>query len=108
MQAIQLLTQNLVCLNEPFRLVFVEANDDKLFYELVLEHFQLQTNTFSPYPISFLSLGLSKSLDENIQNELLDTTGKTLVKDLVNMFNSKFPIFSDDKEFIQSECEMFV
>lgn len=36
-QAIQLLTSDFVCVNQPFRLVFVEAENDKKFYQFVRE-----------------------------------------------------------------------
>jgi hypothetical protein len=82
-QTIQLLTQNLICLNEPFRLVFVEANDDKKFYEMILMFLRNFNQNFLPYPISFLSLSLKQSEDSTIRSNL---KSKNFVGELVEKF----------------------
>jgi hypothetical protein len=51
-QAISLLTEDLVSVKEPTRIVFVEANDDKLYYEflqsflMIKGYFPSQNNEF--------------------------------------------------------------
>ena len=84
-QTIQLLTQNLVCLNEPFRLVFVEANDDKLFYEYILKTLIRSELREIKIPISFRCLGVNKN-DETPNEAFLDTRSKILTEELVDLF----------------------
>jgi hypothetical protein len=87
-QTIQLLTQNLVCLNEPFRLVFVEANDDKVFYEMILNKLEMLKFDFVLFlkvPISFQCLaGVNPTKDIQIYNEMTNKK-ESLVKELLDL-----------------------
>lgn len=105
-QSIQLLTQNLVCLNEPFRLVFVEANDDKVFYEMILMFLRNLDQKVLRYPISFLSLGLSSQSEDSATRNYLDS--KNVVRDLVGNFVTKLDNIQfneDDKKYLETKSD---
>jgi hypothetical protein len=95
-QTIQLLTHNLISLNKPFRLVFVEANDDKTFYEMILNklemlHFVLKV------PISFQCLpGIKPSKDTQAFNQMT-VKKESMVKDLLNLISGN-PAINIDEE----------
>jgi Leucine-rich repeat (LRR) protein/predicted ATPase len=88
-QTIQLLTHNLISLNKPFRLVFVEANDDKTFYEMILNKLERLQFDFLKVPISFQCLaGVKPSKDTQAFNEMTNKK-PCLVKELVDLISGR-------------------
>jgi energy-coupling factor transporter ATP-binding protein EcfA2 len=94
-QAVQLLTSNVVQINENFRLIFVEAFGDKGFYTTVLNHLNKNKCLRGIHPLLFECYGnLVKPNDNNQQSNkisnlpVVDTADRKhvidLVKELVN------------------------
>jgi Leucine-rich repeat (LRR) protein len=92
-QTVQLLTHNLISLNKPFRLVFVEANDDKVFYEMILKKFEMLKFDFVlKVPISFQCLpGINPTKDSQVLNEMTNKK-PSVVKDLLDLIHGNSEI----------------
>lgn len=79
-QAIQLLTADFVCVNEPIRIVFVEADNDKKFYEIVQDNL-IQIGFINPeYQLIFKSHGRRK-IDSVDAEEKVEGAEKDIPED---------------------------
>jgi uncharacterized protein YuzB (UPF0349 family) len=90
-QAIQLLTSDFVCVNEPIRFIFVEADNDKKIYEIIQKNLIDSQFIASEYQLVFKSHGRIKkdsfSIDKNDNNvkskDVLEDSSRGEVERLV-------------------------
>ncbi len=77
-QAIKLLAADFVCINQPIRLIFVEADSDKQFYEIIYNHLTHRGVLAHEYQLLFKSHGkVRKSeVDEKIGTVTEDSSRK--------------------------------
>ncbi|CAF1500542.1 unnamed protein product [Adineta steineri] len=101
-QAVQLLTSNVVQINENFRLIFVEAFDDKRFYTIVLYHLNNNKCLRSMQPLLFECYGnlVEPKYDNRHSNAIpkprfVDSSDRKHVLDLVE----KLVISDGDNDF---------
>ncbi|EDV29295.1 uncharacterized protein TRIADDRAFT_51463 [Trichoplax adhaerens] len=85
-QAIQLLTAEFVHVNLPFRMVFVEARDDKKFYTMIQDKLARERLIASTYPLLFMAVGKHKkrpdSADES-GSRMIEKSCRAYVENIV-------------------------
>jgi Leucine-rich repeat (LRR) protein/predicted ATPase len=115
-QAIALLTEDLVSVKEPTRIVFVEANDDKLYYEFLQSflmkkgYFQSQNN--NEFRLEFVAHGKHR-----VDNPEIEDSCRSMVEGLVSkcvnekikggLIDSIFGIVDNDNKHSEPKQNIF-
>ncbi|RDD37009.1 Uncharacterized protein TrispH2_011414 [Trichoplax sp. H2] len=85
-QALQYLDSGCVYVNSPFRMVFVEAYDDKLFYQMIQLKLTNESMLEATYPLLFMSPGVKRKRQDSSDDsssKMIENSCRALVENIV-------------------------